>query len=143
MASGSVFIDTWGWIALGHRREPRHEEVAEYYRTMSSRGERIYTSDYVIDEVITLIFRRQNFDEAARFINAILAAASAGYVSIEHITPERFAAAWDLRVRFNDKPRMSFTDLASIIVMKECKVASVLSEDKHFVQVGLGFQLVP
>lgn len=143
MASGSVFIDTWGWIALGCRREPRHEEVAEYYKTLRSRGERIYTSDYVIDEVITLIFRRQNFDEGVRFIDAIIEAAGAGYVSIEHITPEHFAAAWDLRVRLNDKARISFTDLSSMIVMQEREVASVLSEDKHFVQVGLGFQLAP
>jgi len=143
MAAGSVFIDTWGWIALGRRREPRHEEVAEYYRALCSRGERIYTSDYVLDEVITLIFRRENFDEAARFINAIIAAAGAGYVNIERITPERFAAAWDLRVRLNDKARISFTDLASMIVMRECKVASVLTEDKHFLQVGLGLELAP
>jgi len=23
----AVFVDTWGWMALGHRREPRHAEV--------------------------------------------------------------------------------------------------------------------
>lgn len=143
MASGPVFIDTWGWIALGHRKDPRHDEAAEYYRTLRSEGERVYTSDYVLDEVITLIFRRESFDEAARFVNGIIAAARMGYISVERITPERFAAAWDLRVRLKDKARISFTDLTSMIVMRECKVKHVLTEDRHFTQVGLGFQLVP
>ncbi|HAI86649.1 MAG TPA: nucleic acid-binding protein [Firmicutes bacterium] len=143
MLSGPVFVDTWGWIALGHRKDARHREAAEYYRSLSRIGERIYTSDYVLDETITFIFRRENFDEASRFASAIIAAASSGYINIERINPERFAAAWDLRVSLKDKARISFTDLTSMIVMKERKVTNVLTEDKHFAEVGLGFQLVP
>ena len=96
-----------------------------------------------VQETITLVFRRESFDEASRFTSAIIAAASSGYISIERITPERFAAAWDLRVSLKDKARISFTDLTSMVVMKERKVTSVLTEDKHFTQVGLGFQLAP
>ncbi len=143
MVSGPVFIDTWGWIALGHRNDPRHDAAAEYYRTLRSEGERVYTSDYVLDEVITLIFSRESFDEAARFVDGIITAARMGYVSLERITPERFAAAWDLRVRLKDKARVSFTDLTSMVVMRECKVKNVLTEDRHFAQVGLGLKLVP
>lgn len=143
MLSGPVFVDTWGWIALGHRKDARHREAAEYYRNLSCTGERIYTSDYVLDETITLIFRRESFDEASRFTSAIIAAAGSGYISIERVTPERFAAAWDLRVSLKDKARISFTDLTSMIVMKERKVMNVLTEDKHFTEVGLGLQLAP
>ncbi len=35
----------------------------------------IYTSDYVLDELITLLFRREVFEEATRFVQGILAAA--------------------------------------------------------------------
>jgi predicted nucleic acid-binding protein len=84
---GPAFIDTWGWIALGRRKDPRHAEAAEYYTALSRTGERIYTSDYVLDEAITLIFRRGSFAEATRFINAIIEAASSGQIIIERVTP--------------------------------------------------------
>jgi hypothetical protein len=29
MAHDSIFIDTWGWVALGNRSEKHHEEVKE------------------------------------------------------------------------------------------------------------------
>ena len=82
MVFGATFIDTWGWIALGRRKDPRHDEAAEYYRALSRTDERIYTSDYVLDEAITLIFRRESFAEAARFVNSIIASASAGYICV-------------------------------------------------------------
>ena len=53
-----VFVDTWGWIALGHRRDSRHEEVKLFYRELCDRRVSIYTSDYILDEVITLLFRQ-------------------------------------------------------------------------------------
>jgi len=140
---GATFIDTWGWIALGRRKHPRHDEAAEYYRALSRTDERIYTSDYVLDEAITLIFRRESFAEAARFVNSIIASASSRYIIVEQISPERFAAAWDLRLRLKDKARISFTDLTSMIVMRERGVKHVLTDDKHFAQVGLGFELAP
>ncbi|MBP7892765.1 MAG: type II toxin-antitoxin system VapC family toxin [Firmicutes bacterium] len=143
MVFGATFIDTWGWIALGRRKDPRHAEAAEYYRALSRTSERIYTSDYVLDEAITLIFRRESFVEAARFVNSIIASASSGYIIVEQISPERFTAAWNLRLRLKDKARISFTDLTSMIVMRERGVKHVLTDDKHFAQVGLGFELAP
>jgi predicted nucleic acid-binding protein len=55
----AVFVDTWGWMALGHRREPRHAEVKRIYQELRSNQIPIYTSDYVLDEVITLLFRHK------------------------------------------------------------------------------------
>lgn len=118
MVCGPAFIDTWAWIALGRRKDPRHADAAEYYRALSRTGERIYTSDHVLDEAITLTFRREGFAEATYFINAIIEAASSGQIIIERVTPEHFAAAWDLRVRLKDKVRISFTDLTSMIIMR-------------------------
>ena len=31
----AVLIDTWGWLALGYRREPRHEEIKAFYQSMT------------------------------------------------------------------------------------------------------------
>lgn len=49
----------------------------------------------------------------------------------------------ELRGKFQDKPWISFTDLTSMVVMAECRIAGILTEDDHFLQVGMGFQKVP
>jgi predicted nucleic acid-binding protein len=134
-----VFVDTWGWMALGHRREPRHMEVKRVYRELCRSGIPLYTSDYVLDELITLLFRREVFEEAVRFVEGILAAAVLGQLRIERVTADRFSAAWELRKRFDDKPTISFTDLTSMAIMHERGIHQVLTDDDHFVQVGMGF----
>ncbi len=141
--AASVFIDTWGWTELGHRRAPRHDEVRRFYHDLVQQRVAVYTTDYVLDETITLLFRREVFDEAVRFLEAVLSAAEQGRLVIERMTSERFARAWTLRRQFQDKPTISFTDLASMVVMQELGIADVLTEDEHFTQVGLGFRRVP
>ncbi len=138
-----VFVDTWGWVALGHRRDSCHQEVKRFYRQLRKEGARIYTSDYVLDEVITLLFRRETFQEAVRFLEGLFAATEQGALTIERITSTRFAEAWKLRQRFHDKPLISFTDSTSSTLMKELGLREVLTEDDHFTQVGMGLQKVP
>lgn len=139
----AIFVDTWGWMAIGHGREPRHAEVKHVYQELRSNETLIHTSDYVLDEVITLLFRRETFEEAVRFIEGILAAAALGQVRVERMTPDRFFAAWELRKRFQDKPSISFTDLTSMAIMEERGIHQVLTADEHFIQVGMGFSTVP
>ena len=135
-----VFIDTWGWLALGHRRDAHHQEINALYKELLPGGARIYTTDYVLDEVMTLIFRREAFEEAVHFMEGIFRAVEAGQLIVERITSDRFALAYRLRKQLQDKPNFSFTDLTSMIVMKERGIEDVLTEDEHFIQVGMGFR---
>ena len=139
----AVFIDTWGWLALGHRRDARHREVRAFYQALQEEGALCYTTDYVLDETITLLFRREVFEEAVRFMEGIFQATEEQRLTVERITSERFSSAWRLRKRFQDKPKISFTDFTSMVIMKEKGIKSVLTEDEHFLQVGMGFQKVP
>jgi predicted nucleic acid-binding protein len=139
----AVFIDTWGWLALGHRRDARHQEVKALYQDLQAKGTLLYTTDYVLDEVITLLFRREAFEEAVPFMEGIFQAVEEGRLTVERVTSERFTSAWALRKRFQDKPKISFTDLTSMRIMSERKISKVLTEDEHFLHVGMGFQKVP
>jgi len=143
MMSDLVFIDTWGWLALGHRRDARHQEIKTLYKELRSRGSHIYTTDYVLDEVITLVFRREAFEEAVCFMDGIFRSVEEGWLTVERITSDRFAYAWKLRKRFQDKPNISFTDLTSMVVMEKRGIKVVVTEDEHFVQVGMGFRKLP
>ena len=137
-----LFVDTWGWLALGHRRDPHHQAVKEYYQGQRERGTRIYTSDYILDEVLTLLFRREIFAEAVSFMEGIFASAQQGRLVIVRITAERFSAAWALRRRYQDKPLISFTDLTSMAIIEEFGVKEVLTEDDHFAEVGMAVQRI-
>ena len=141
--AGAIFIDTWGWVALGSARDSKHHEVSKLYRTLRAEKRPMFTSDYILDETVTLLFRREVYADALRFITGILKSAEEKFITIERISSDRFAEAWKLRQRFQDKPDISFTDLTSMIVMKERHIKQVLTEDVHFQQVGMGFQIVP
>lgn len=138
-----LFIDTWGWIVIQNSREPRHGEIRNFYQTRRDQKDVIYTTDYVLDETFTLLFRRLPFPQARESLETLDDAIQDGYLRLERITPERFEQAKRLRLRFQDKPRISFTDLTSMVVMAERGITDILTGDAHFIQVGMGFVTVP
>ena len=138
-----VFVDTWGWLTLADAREPAHAAVVALRQRHAAEGVPWLTTDYVLDETITRVFNRVHFDSARRFTEGIFAAHKAGALALEFITPERFAAAYRLRLKFEDKPNISFTDLTSFAVMKELKLRQAITGDAHFEQVNLGFARMP
>ncbi|QYO68273.1 type II toxin-antitoxin system VapC family toxin [Leptolyngbya sp. 7M] len=92
MKPRSFFVDTWGWVAYGHRRDTYHEAVVKVFQNLRSSNIPIHTSDYVLDEVITLLFKREVFTEARRFLEGIFAA-ELGQVQIHRITSDYFVDA--------------------------------------------------
>ena len=65
-------------------------------------------------------------------------------VTTDYVLDETFTLFFKrLRLKFEDKPRILFTDLSSMVVMKELGIADILTGDTHFVQVGMGFVTVP
>jgi len=138
-----LFIDTWGWLTLEDASEPLHE-VVDGIRREHAHGRGLWvTTDYVLDETITRLYARRPAAEAETFVRHLFEARRAGMLIVEPITAERFEKAWQLRLRYRDKPRISFTDLTSFVVMKELGIRQVLTADTHFAQVHLGFRKLP
>ena len=139
MDSHKLFVDTWGWVTHTSQREKYHQQVS---KLLSDFRGQVFTSDYILDETITLLYARypQQAEVAVRELFALIAGR---YITLERITDERFEAAWQLRQRYADKPAISFTDLTSVVVMQERNIAEILTHDAHFMHVGLGLQLVP
>lgn len=63
----TLFIDSWGWITLAKRQEERHETVKELYRLEAEAGCTFATSDYVLDETITFLFPKMDFNHRLYF----------------------------------------------------------------------------
>jgi len=143
MAAERVFVDTWGWLVLANDRDPAFGSVSRMRAAAASQLGAWVTTDYVLDETMTRLFAVSPFALARRFGEGILEASCQGLLDIEHVTPERFGAAWRLRLRYRDKPRISFTDLTSFVVMRELRLQRAITADAHFEQVGLGFVRLP
>jgi uncharacterized protein len=143
MRAERVLVDTWGWLALTDDREPRHTAVRTLIGGLWRAGQPLVTTDYVLDETLTLVFRRLPFPRARRFLTTIEAAERERSVLVERITAERFARAKRLRVRFRDTPLISFTDLTTMVVLQELRMTRIVTADDHFRHVGLGFELQP
>jgi len=139
----SLFIDTWGWLVLADRNDPAYGRVAGMRRKNVESRRPWVTTDYVLDETITRLFAAAPFAKAQEFCDAIFASRDLGSLVVEYISPERFRTAYQLRLRYKDKSRISFTDLTSFAVMHELGIRDVLTGDEHFVQIGLGFRKLP
>ncbi|MDX1929088.1 MAG: PIN domain-containing protein [Pirellulaceae bacterium] len=50
-----VFVDTGVWFALLVAKDPNHQRTTEWFVKLS---EQIITSDYVVDETLTLLLMR-------------------------------------------------------------------------------------
>ena len=137
------FVDTWAWLVLANDRDPAFAAVSGLRAEAAGRAGAWVTTDYVLDETLTRLFAAAPFGKARRFAEAIFQAAELGLVDIERVTTERFQEAWALRLRYRDKPRISFTHLTSFVVMKEMGLTSVVTGDAHFERAGLGFRRIP
>lgn len=134
-----IFVDTWGWLVAVNRAEKDHERISKIFKEQKGQ---FYTSGHVLSETITILFLRHHFDKGKEFIEKILETAAVGNLNIKHITEDLFQKAWDLRLKYKDKPKISFVDLTSFVIMRELGIKKVITGDKHFTEVGLGFAQV-
>jgi predicted nucleic acid-binding protein len=97
----------------------------------------------VVGEFINYLYSAAPAKQAEAAIDSLLAKADAGQVQLEHVSPQQFRRAWQMRRKYHDKPDISFVDFTSMVVMQDLGIAEIFTGDGHFQQVGLGFRLVP
>jgi len=138
-----LFIDTWGWLALADSSGEVHTDVAEYFRESTASGRTIYTTDFILDETITLLYLRLDAESARVMMDRLLGWHDVGVIKIILVNEALFQRTVSLRRRYQDKPDISFTDLTSMVVMQELSITDVLTGDAHFEHVGLGLRRAP
>lgn len=127
-----LFVDTSGWCAIYHRGDVNHIPARACWEEISQKVGLIYTTDYVLDETLTLLRVRVGHNPAVEFGQVVLASKVVKTVSI---TRELWQKAWEMFKRYDDK-EFSFTDCTSFVVMKEMQLTTALAFDHHFVQMG-------
>ncbi len=138
-----IFVDTWAWLALAYAKDPYHARAVDQHRRFQLEGRRYLTTDFIVNELISSLFSVSPFDEARRFVDGLFRSLSSGRHELAFVTPEQFQAAYALRLKFRDKPDISFVDLTSFAVMQDRKIAGAFTGDSHYLKVGMGFRLYP
>ena len=138
-----IFFDSWGWIAVTDRKDPYHETAKTFYQEYLNDGGIPITTDYVLDEDLTVLRRRLNHQVVVEFGENIFQAVSVQKLRFELINTGRRERAWELFKKYQDKPDISFTDFTSFVVMSESKTMEVFTNDDHFEKVNLGFKKIP
>lgn len=124
-----IFTDTSGWYATFVASDADHHR-ASHWMTLNTTP--LITTDYVIDETLTLLRARGHGSLAIRFGTS----AFAGRLGVVHyLNRSQIAAAWDVFHRYADKD-WSFTDCTSKVVMESLGVTTAFAFDQHFRQFG-------
>lgn len=132
-----LFVDTAGWMAMADAADPRHEDAARARDAWLGRGALLVSTDFVLDETLTLIRVRLGLPAAARWWDQV---ESSARVRWEPVGKDRLERARRWFFQWSDQ-RFSFTDCTSFVVMRELDLKRALTTDRHFRQAG--FTVVP
>jgi uncharacterized protein len=133
----AVFVDTGGWMACADRADPAHPSCTAARDATLEAGRALITTDFVVDETLTLIRFRLGLAAANAWWDQIDGSARLRW---ERVDNDRFERARNLFFQYRDKD-LSFTDCTSIAVMRDLRLTMVITTDRHFHQVG--FDVLP
>ena len=126
-----TFVDTGGWLAVVVRTDQYHDVGVLHYEALINRRERLFTSDYVLDETVTRIRYDASHSTAVASLDLIGAAERSGSLQILHVDNMVWRAAESLFRQYHDQD-FSFTDCTSFLLPQQADVDEVFGFDHHF-----------
>jgi hypothetical protein len=128
-----VFVDTSAWVALFVANDANHAKAAALFGGLKEKRDDLYTSDYVVDETITVILARSTHEQSVMAGNALL---NSRLVKIVPVFENYFEDAWKSYQKYADK-RFSFTDVTSFAIMKRLNIPKAFAFDRDFLRAGI------
>ena len=130
----SLFVDTGVFYALQDRDTTRHDTASEAIkRTSSGEFGRLFTSEYIYDETVTLVRQRTDRFEAAKHAGDRIRGVGSFPDAFEllHVTELLFDKTLEAYERYDDHS-LSFTDANTITLVEAYDIDAVLSFDGDF-----------
>lgn len=127
-----LFVDTSAWLALNDKNDQYYNEAVGKSLEIKRQRIELITSEYIINESITLIRYRVSHQAAVIFGDSLL---SSSIIRIIDVTKEDRVKAWEIFKKYKDK-ELSFTDCISFVVMKNLRLHKAFTFDQHFKQIG-------
>jgi predicted nucleic acid-binding protein len=123
-----IFIDTGAWVAKFVERDQYHQSALAHWDYLEKHPRPCFTSNFVLDETLTLLARRTTYAFAAERGKHL-------YESkwLQVLRPDRPVElrALDFFRKFADQS-VSFTDCISFALMETNNIRSVFTFDRHF-----------
>ncbi len=123
-----LFVDTSAWLALNDKNDQYHTKAVAKSLEVKRRKIELLTSEYIVDESITLIRYRVSHKAAVIFGDSLF---NSNIVRVVDITDEDRFTAWEVFKKYEDK-HLSFTDCTSFVLMKNLKLLTAFTFDEHF-----------
>lgn len=136
----AIFVDTWAWYALLDTADSDHLVAQLANEELVNAGYAFVTTNFVVDETLTLIRYHLDHATAVRFWNLLQELIESRLVTYVHVAAEQEAAAWAIFEKYNDQ-LFSFTDCMSFAVMQSMQLIEAFTGDQHF--RIMGFLLKP
>lgn len=124
-----IFVDTGAWFASVVPSDSDHSKASEW---LSQNTQPLLTTDYVVDETLTLLKTRREGQRAMILGNAFFAG---NLATIYYLTEEDIQQTWQIFHQFSDK-NWSFTDCSSKVVIQKIRLNQAFAFDHHFHQFG-------
>ena len=125
----AVFVDTGAWFAYFVRRDADHQAARAWMR---QNRQPLVTTDYILDELLTLLKIRENYHVATAAGEAVWQQRVA---QIEYVTVEDITRTWEVFRQYDDKD-WSFTDCTSKVIIERLRITHAFAFDGHFEQFG-------
>lgn len=122
-----VFIDTSAFCALTIPKDQHNSTAKTIYKQIQKNNYLINTSDYVLDEVYTLLKTRSTHATAVKFMNEM----EKCNITILRINEDTEKQAKNIFKKFDDK-RLSFTDCTSFVLINQFGIEAIFAFDEHF-----------
>ncbi|MBW1707828.1 MAG: type II toxin-antitoxin system VapC family toxin [Deltaproteobacteria bacterium] len=126
-----VFADTSFLVAFYNKKDKNHQRARSFI-SESDKNTAFIISDYIFDEVLTVLLVRGGKSLSIEAGRKILEDERIGLLQIDE---EVFQKAWLIYQGFQDK-EWSFTDCISYVLMKNLSIGTGASFDNHFNQFG-------
>ena len=125
-----AFVDTSGYFSLVNRNDHLHAVARSIAADLIASSTRLVTTDYVIDETVTLLQARNLGYVARPWLEQVF---SSDGIEIVWMNAKRFEEVRRFFTKHADK-EWSFTDCFSFCVMRERQISQALASDQHFRQ---------
>ena len=131
-APQKLFIDTGAFLAWELERDQYYEIARRRWGLLADSAIRLYSSEHVLDETLTLLGRRSSYAHAANRGADYLRSES---LEILQTSEEDWPRALKAMTKYADQG-VSCTDCLSFVLMKREKIRSVFTFDRHFAAAG-------
>ena len=124
-----ISVDTGAWYALLDKSDANHHAAV---KLKDSLVHPLVTSNYIVDEVITLSRNRLGYEVAVEIGQKLWDESIANLI---RVIPQDEKKAWEIFVTYHDKT-FSFTDCTSFALMERIGITEAFAFDEHFTQYG-------